>query len=68
MKEVVLIVRVCDEDVFFKIVCSNTLDHDLLGLCHYISNLSGSPLGNGSGFTVMPHCKVRLSGNVSLYK
>ena len=67
MKEFIFIVMVCDRDVFIKSVCANALDHPLLGLCHYIINLSGSYLGNMSGFTVMSHCKVRSSG-MSLYK
>lgn len=66
VKEVIPIVRVCNRDGFIEYTCPNALDHALLSLCHYIPNINGSPLGNGSGFTVMPHCKARLSGNVSL--
>ena len=66
MKECILIVRVCNGDLFLKSACPNTLDCPLLGLGHDILNLSGSPLNNDCGLTVMPHCKVRLSRNVSL--
>jgi hypothetical protein len=68
VKECISIVRVCNIDVFIKSACPNALDCPLLGLGHDIPNLSGSPLGNGCGFTVMPHCKVRLSRNVYLQK
>ena len=68
MKEFISIIRVCDRDVFLKSACANAFDHPLLGLCHYILNLSGNHLGNGSGFKVVPHCKVRLSGNISLHE
>ena len=66
VKKVILIFRVCDKDVFLECTCPNAFDHSHFGLCYYILNLSGNPLCNGSGFTVKPHCKVRLSGNVSL--
>ena len=66
VKEVLPIVRVCNGDVFLKSACPNALDCPILGLGHDIPNFSGSHLGNGCGFTVMPHCKVCLSRNVSL--
>jgi hypothetical protein len=66
MKEDILIVRVYNEDVFLKNACPNALDCPLLGLVHDIPNLSGSPLGNGCGLTVMPQYKVHLSRNVTL--
>ena len=66
VKEILPIVRVCDRDIFFKCACPNAIDLHLLGLDHDIPNLSSSPLGIRSGFTVMPHCKVSLSRNVSL--
>ena len=47
-------------------VYPNVLDHPLMSLGHDIPNLSGSPLGNGYGFTVMPHCNDRLIQNVSI--
>jgi hypothetical protein len=68
VKEVFPIVGMYDQDIFFKCVCPNALDCPLLGLDHDISNLSSSPLGNQSGFTVMSHSKVNLSQNVSLQK
>lgn len=68
VKKIIPIFRVCDRDVFLECTCPNAFDHPLFGFCHYIPNLSGSPLCNGSGFTVMSHCKVHLSGNVSLQK
>ena len=68
VKEILPIVRVCDQDIFFKCACLNALDRLLLGLGHDITNLSSNPLGNCSGFTVMPHCKVSLRQNVSLQK
>ena len=66
VKEFLPIVRVSDGDVVFKSACLNTFDRPLLGLGHDIPNLSGTPLDNGCGFMVMPHCKVSLSRNVSL--
>ena len=66
VKKFPTIVRVCDRDVFFKSACPYALGRPLLGFVHNISNLSGTPLSNGCGFTVMPHCKVNLSRNVSL--
>ena len=66
VKEVLSIVRVYDGDVFLKSACANALNRPLLGLGHDIPNLNGTPLGNGYGFTVMPHCKVSLSRNVSM--
>jgi hypothetical protein len=46
------------KDVFLRIAYPNALDYPLFGFGHDIINLSGSPFGNGYGFTVMPHCKV----------
>ena len=66
VKEVFPIVKMCDGDVFLKSAYPNALDRPLLGLGHDISNLSGTPFGNMCGFTVMPHCKLSLSQNVSL--
>ena len=68
VKEILPIIRVCDQDIFFKYACPNAFDRPLLGLGHDIPNLSISPLGNHSGFTIMPHYKVSLSQNVSLQK
>ena len=68
VKEILPIVRVCDQDIFFKCACPNALDHPLLGLGYDNPNFSSNPLGNWSGFTVMPHYKVSLSQNVSLQK
>ena len=68
VKKLLPIVRVCDREIFFKCACPNALDRPLLGLGHDIPNLCSSPLGNWSGFTVMPHCKISLSRNVSLQK
>jgi hypothetical protein len=66
VKKILPIIRVCDGDVFCKSACPNALDRPLLGLGHDIPNISGTPLGNGCGFTVVSYCQVRLSQNVSL--
>ena len=66
VKVVLPIVRVCNGDVFLKSALPNALDCPLLSLGHDIPNLSGSPLGNICGFTIMPHSKVRFNRNVSL--
>jgi hypothetical protein len=66
VKEGLPIVRVCNGDVLTKVCATNALDCPFLGLGHDIPNISGSFLSNGCGFTVMPHCKVHLSRNVSL--
>ena len=68
VKEILPIVRMCDRDIFFKWARPNALNCPLLGFGHDIPNFRSSPLGNRSGFTVMPHCKVSLSRNVSLQK
>ena len=68
MKEVIPIVRVSNGDVFLKGAGPNALDRPLLGLGHDIPNISGIPLGNGCGFTVLPDSKVCLSRNVSLQR
>ena len=59
----------CATEIYFsKCACPNALDRSLLGLGHDIPNLSSNPLGNQSGFMIIPHCKVNLSWNVSLQK
>lgn len=43
------------KEVLLKSAYPNALYRHLLGLGHDIPNLSSTPLGNGRGFTVMPH-------------
>jgi len=59
MKEVVVVVLVCNRDVLLKASSPYGPNHLVLGLGHYIPNICNIPIDNRSDLTVQTSSLIR---------